>query len=100
MTFMTVNAVFLLVALAIAVVAHRHTGARPGWRPYAVAVAVLFALTTVFDNLMIAAGLFDYGTEHRLGVLIGKAPIEDYAYPLGAVILLPALWVLLRRDDR
>ncbi|GAT73985.1 lycopene cyclase domain-containing protein [Microbacterium hydrocarbonoxydans] len=57
---------------------------------------VLLALTAVFDNLMIAAGLFHYEEQHLLGVRIGLAPIEDLAYPLAGALLLPAVWSRLR----
>src|SRR5690606_14002774 len=45
----------------------------------------------------IAAGLFHYSEEHLLGVMIGLAPIEDFAYPLAAALLLPSLWWALAR---
>lgn len=57
-------------------------------------------LTAVFDNVMIAAGLFDYGHELLLGVYVGQAPVEDFAYPLGSALLLPALWLLLTSRPR
>ncbi|MBM6545046.1 lycopene cyclase domain-containing protein [Janibacter sp. YIM B02568] len=101
MTFVLVNALFLGVALAVALVAHRRVPPAAGSRrvaPFVVAFLAMAALTTVFDNLMIAADLFDYGREHRLGILVGQAPIEDYAYPLGALVLLPAVWRLLTAD--
>ncbi|AKT52507.1 hypothetical protein ADJ73_01525 [Arsenicicoccus sp. oral taxon 190] len=74
-------------------------GRGPWLRPTLLTLAGLAALTVVFDNLMIAADLFDYGDQHRSGVQLGLAPIEDLAYPLGAVILLPALWVWLRDQE-
>ncbi|UWX98753.1 lycopene cyclase domain-containing protein [Arthrobacter zhaoxinii] len=72
-------------------------GHRPRYFVSAAAVTgvVLLALTAVFDNLMIRVGLFWYN-EHRIsGAFAGAAPLEDFAYPLAAVLLLPALWVLL-----
>nr|WP_277628042.1 lycopene cyclase domain-containing protein [Arsenicicoccus dermatophilus] len=68
---------------------------RPGRAPALaplVAAGGLLVLTVVFDNLMIAAGLFDYAPERRSGLLLGRAPVEDLAYPLGVLVLLPALW--------
>lgn len=58
---------------------------------------VLVALTAVFDNLMIAADLFTYPREHISGIRIGLAPIEDFAYPICAAFLLPAVDALLPR---
>jgi lycopene cyclase domain-containing protein len=95
MTYLLLNAVFLAVAVLLAVVALtlRLVSAR-----FAAAVGIAFALTAlltaVFDNLMIGAGLFSYDPEHISGLFVGLAPIEDFAYPLAAAILLPTLWVL------
>ena len=95
MTFSLINAVFVALAAAVLALARRRRG-RPRAAPLLAAVAVLVVLTAVFDNVMIAADLFAYGSDRRLGVLIGRAPVEDFAYPLGGVLLLPALWHLLR----
>ncbi|WP_336712024.1 lycopene cyclase domain-containing protein [Arthrobacter sp. USHLN218] len=107
MTYWLLNAVFLAaaaaVALAAALVRHRrHTPAQTeARRPRKAGAAVvltllaLCVLTAVFDNLMIAAGLFEYSAEHTSGWRIGLAPLEDFAYVLAAALLLPALWTLL-----
>jgi len=67
-----------------------------------VAAIVMIVLTAVFDNLMIAAGLFTYPDELISGWRIGLAPIEDFAYPVCAAFLVPAVSTLLgtRRDAR
>lgn len=108
MTFALVNLVMLGLAVVGAAVALRASG-RPGgrgggrrgpWlRPLLLTLVGLALLTVVFDNLMIAADLFDYGDQHRSGLQLGLAPVEDLAYPLGAAILLPALWVWLRDKE-
>lgn len=71
---------------------------RPGARMVtsaALASAVLILLTAVFDNLMIAVGLFTYEEQVISGLRVGLAPLEDFSYPVAAVILLPALWLLV-----
>jgi lycopene cyclase domain-containing protein len=60
-----------------------------------VAAAVLVVLTAVFDNLMIAAGLFTYPPELISGARIGLAPVEDFAYAACAAFLVPAVVALL-----
>lgn len=71
---------------------------RPGsWVPALTAGVGLVALTAVFDNVMITAGLFGYAPEGLLGPAVGLAPIEDFAYPLSAAVILPALWRRLTR---
>lgn len=61
----------------------------------AIAAGILVVLTAVFDNLMIAAGLFTYPETHISGLRIGLAPIEDFAYPVCAAFLVPAVFTLL-----
>ncbi|MBC7708181.1 lycopene cyclase domain-containing protein [Polaromonas sp.] len=55
-------------------------------------MAVLLLMTAVFDSVIIALNLVDYDTSHILGVYIGKAPIEDFAYTIAAAVLVPLLW--------
>ena len=100
MTFLELNAVFLGLAALAWIAAWAARRIRRG-APAAVALSVgaLFVLTAVFDNVMIASGLFDYGGDALTGIRIGLAPIEDFAYPLGAAVLLPALWMLLAPRD-
>lgn len=62
-----------------------------------VAALVLIVLTAVFDNLMIAAGLFTYPEHLISGVRVGLAPIEDFAYPVCAAFLVPAAHTLITR---
>ncbi len=96
MTYLLLNAVFLGVAVIVAAVAvlRRLISAR-FVSAVAVALALTLLLTAVFDNLMIGADLFSYDPEHISGLFLGLAPIEDFAYPLAAAILLPALWALI-----
>ena len=67
------------------------------WRAVGLAFAALAVLTAVFDSVMISMELFHYDDAHLLGANIGLAPIEDFAYPLAAALLLPGLWVWLTR---
>lgn len=94
MTYALLNVPFLLLAVVALVVARVRTG-RPAWKPLAGTMAVLLVLTAIFDNFMIMAGLVAYDDAQRIGLQIGVAPIEDFAYAVLAVILLPALWHLV-----
>ncbi|MCQ1952504.1 lycopene cyclase domain-containing protein [Arthrobacter sp. zg-Y238] len=96
MTYWTLNAFFLVPAALICATALLRRN-RPRYFAAAAAVTavVLLVLTAVFDNLMIRAGLFWYNEDRISGAFAGAAPLEDFAYPLAAVLLLPALWVLL-----
>ena len=100
MTYLLLNAVFLVIAGGITVVALR---LRPGFRRHlpaiGVALVAVLVLTAVFDNVMIGIGLVDYDPNRINGLRLGLAPIEDFAYPVAAALLLPALWALLGRTD-
>ena len=99
MSYWALNAFFLgFVALvaAAAVVSRR----RPRWTAVALAAVVLLVITAVFDNVMIGVGLVGYDENLISGAFVGIAPLEDFAYAIAAVVLLPALWHLLPASRR
>ena len=87
----------VVAAIVLSVVSGRH---RAHLGAVAVTVVVLFILTAVFDTVMIATSLFHYSADHLLGVHIGLAPLEDFAYPLAGAVLLPTLWAALHARRR
>lgn len=103
MTYLALDVIFLAVAAAAgvaAVLVHRGRRGRGPARlvpAIGITAAVTLLLTAVFDNLMIAAGLFTYDEDRLLGAHVGLVPVEDFAYPLAAAILLPSLWILIGR---
>lgn len=88
---------FALVTVAVTLSTLRRPrfGRRMG--ASALAAAALVVLTAVFDNLMIAAGLFTYPDDLISGIRVGLAPLEDFAYPVCAAFLVPAVFTLLPR---
>ncbi|ROP65191.1 MULTISPECIES: lycopene cyclase domain-containing protein [unclassified Curtobacterium] len=58
----------------------------------------LLAMTIVFDNVIVSLRIVAYDPSLISGAKIGAIPVEDLAYSIAAVVLLPALWVLLSRD--
>lgn len=64
-----------------------------------IALGVLLVLTLIFDNLAIWAGLFSYTPALISGISLGLAPIEDFFYPLVAMIIVPALWKKFERTN-
>lgn len=101
MTYIELSAWFVGVAVVAAVVLSVVAGRnRAHLGAIAATVVVLFLLTAVFDSVMIATGLFHYSPDHLLGVHIGLAPLEDFAYPLAGAVLLPTLWAALRARRR
>ncbi|MET4053291.1 lycopene cyclase domain-containing protein [Frigoribacterium sp. PvP054] len=113
MTYWAVNAVFLAIVavvgvLALVTAAVRGRAARASSSPGAstrrrreavlgagIATGVLLVMTAVFDNVMIGIGLVGYDAARISGVFVGIAPLEDFAYAVAALVLLPSVWVLL-----
>jgi lycopene cyclase domain-containing protein len=103
MSYWALNTVFLLAALAAgtaAAVSHKGRARTVALAAAGGTAAVVLVLTAVFDNLMIAAGLFTYAPGMISGAMVGLAPLEDFAYPVAAVVLLPAVWILLGRTSK
>ena len=65
-------------------------------RPLLRAAVVMLTLTLVFDNVIIGTGIVDYDPEKISGIRLGFAPIEDFAYTLVALVLVPSLFNFLR----
>lgn len=111
MTYLLMSLPFLVVALAVfcAGLVRAARGGSTGrfCAAWAVATTALVVLTAVFDNVMMAAGFFDYGSEAISGARILWVPVEDFLYPLAGVLLLSGVWELLggthdeadRRDE-
>ena len=103
MTYWWLDLVFLGLAIAVLLVALR-VSRRPvraliaRWgAPIAIACVTVLVLTAVFDNIMISSGLATYAMSAISGLLVGTAPLEDFAYPVAGAILLPSLWLLFGR---
>ena len=106
MTYWLVNSWFLLIVAVFATIAiiqlvrgrrGQISGANLGVVT-GIVMAVVLVTTAVFDNIMISVGLVGYDASRISGVFIGRAPIEDFAYAVAAVIMLPSLWVILERS--
>lgn len=90
-TYSLLNGIFLLLIASICV-GLRLWPWQESKKAWGVSLVVLLVLTAVFDSCIIAADIVDYDGAKILGWFIGKAPIEDFAYALGAAVLVPTLW--------
>jgi len=102
MTYALLSLIFLAVAVAVLAIAlilapDRAEVVRRWWAPAVLTALVVLVLTAVFDNLMIVAGFMTYADAHITGAKLVLVPLEDFSYPLAALLLLPALWLLTRR---
>jgi lycopene cyclase domain-containing protein len=87
MNYVALNASFICASLLALLLVPKNR-----WPAYLVAMVPMLALTAVFDNLIIASGIVAYDATKILGIFIGLAPIEDFAYTIAAVLIVPSVW--------
>lgn len=93
MTYGQLNLIFLLVAaIATWIIKSR-------FRCFTTPVVALpmLVLTALFDNLIVAAGIVGYDQQKLIGISVGVVPIEDFAYTIVAILLVPTIWKALIR---
>lgn len=95
MTYVVLS-VAVLAALALVCVP---TLRRLPARPLALTALALVALTAVFDNVIVGLDIVAYDAAKISGLRVPIAPIEDFAYAIGAILLVPAVWTWLGRRE-
>lgn len=65
-------------------------------KPLAFAGILMFVLTAIFDNVIIGTGIVAYDESLISGIKILYAPIEDFAYTVVALLLVPSVFNFLR----
>lgn len=63
-------------------------------KPLLFTLLIVLVATAFFDSLIVQLGLVTYDPTKILGIYIAKAPVEDFAYAVVAVGLVPVLWRL------
>lgn len=99
MTYWLLNLAFLAIVMVVAVasiIARR----APRWRVVGLAAIPLLILTAAFDNVLVGVGIVAYDPSRISGARLGVAPVEDFAYAIAAVVLLPCLWSLMAPRSR
>lgn len=66
-------------------------------KPALITALVMLTLTLIFDNVIIGTGIVAYDTSKLSGIMLGYAPIEDFAYTLVALVLTPSLFEMFRK---
>lgn len=66
-------------------------------KPLLITAWVMITLTAIFDNVIIGTGIVAYDESLIAGVKLGYAPIEDFAYTLVALVLMPTLFEVFRK---
>ena len=88
-TYLILNIIVVLVVCAAL-----YRWLRPPTKVWFMTLFALLFLTAIFDNVIIGFDIVRYSSDKILGLYVGMAPIEDFMYPLLAVIIIPALWRL------
>ncbi len=66
------------------------------WKVLFPAAIFMLLMTLVFDNLIIGSGIVDYDYSKTSEIRLFLAPIEDFAYTLVALVLVPSLFNFFR----
>jgi len=84
MNYLGLNAIFLGALAILTIPVFKQLP----WRGIGLATVALLAITAIFDNVIIGLGIVAYDETKISGIMIGLAPIEDFAYSLAAPILI------------
>ncbi|MEY4436711.1 MAG: hypothetical protein RL100_175 [Actinomycetota bacterium] len=91
MTYFALNASVLLTLFVVLNLFLRKTP----WKLVGLTLLATMVLTAIFDNVIVGTEIVAYDATKILGVMIGLAPVEDFAYTIAAALLIPAVWILL-----
>lgn len=84
MNYLGLNAIFLGALALLTIPVFK----KLPWRAIGLATVALLGITAVFDNVIIGLGIVAYEETKISGIMVGLAPIEDFAYSLAAPILI------------
>ena len=84
MSYLGLNAIFLGAVILVGFAMRKQLP----WRAIFLATGVLLIATAIFDNVIVGSGIVAYDESLILGIKIGFAPIEDFAYSLAAPLLI------------
>lgn len=95
MTYLALNLTVLATLIVVLNLFMRKTP----WASVGYTMLALLALTAIFDNVIILLKVVGYDPAKIMGWFVGVAPVEDFAYTIAAVLLVPALWNILNRNN-
>jgi len=88
MSYAEMNLIFMIPVAVLLIFARKSVN----WKVLGLSTLALVVMTAIFDNFIVGSGVVAYNPETLLGVFIGFAPIEDFAYTLVAAVLIPLTW--------
>lgn len=88
MTYLWLNLIFSAAAIAVGLMFARGVSVRS----IVVTGLALIAITAIGDSLIVWSGIVAYDPAKILGIMVGFAPVEDFAYAIVAIVLVPVIW--------
>jgi len=85
--YLILNLIFVAVSLLALLLVPKNR-----WPAYLVGLVPMLLLTAIFDNLIVTTGIVAYDPSKISGVMVGAVPIEDFAYTIAAVVIVPSVW--------
>jgi lycopene cyclase domain-containing protein len=70
------------------------------WRAIGFTMLWMLLVTLVFDNVIIGLEIVGYDKAKISGILLGLAPIEDFAYTVVAVLAVSIIWTKLTKEKK
>ena len=96
MTYLALNVTFMLIAF----VALNLVSRKSPWRAIGFTMLWMLLVTLVFDNVIIGLEIVGYDKTKISGILLGLAPIEDFAYTVVAVLAVSIIWTKLTKEKK
>jgi lycopene cyclase domain-containing protein len=70
------------------------------WRAIGITMLWMLLVTLVFDNIIIGLEIVGYDSSKISGILLGLAPIEDFAYTVVAVLAVGIIWTKMTKEKK
>lgn len=96
MTYLALNVTFMLIAFVTLNLISR----KSPWRTIGFTMFWMILVTLVFDNIIIGIEIVGYDKTKISGILLGLAPIEDFAYTVVAVLAVSIIWTKLTKEKK
>ena len=96
MTYLALNVTFVLIAFVVLNLVSR----KSPWRTLSFTMLWMLLVTLVFDNIIIGLEIVGYDKSKISGILLGLAPIEDFAYTVVAVLAVGIIWTKLTKEKK
>lgn len=90
--YLILNTVFIVLVLLVFRIKPR-IPKRVWW----ITLLIMLILTAIFDSLIVGFDIVGYNLNNISQIYIFKAPIEDFAYTILAVIIIPFIWGSIKK---